>query len=54
MHRTRAVGLGITAFALVGYAIGVVAAYPGRSVSLVGLMVGVTLYAIGHDGGEAP
>lgn len=46
MPRTRALGLWLSALALLGYAIGVAAPYPGRSVSLVGLMVGVTLYAI--------
>jgi len=50
MHRTGAIGLGLTALALAGYAIGVVAPYPGRSLSLVGVMVGVTLYAISRDG----
>ena len=51
MRRTRTFGIALTALALVGYAIGVAAPYPGRSASIVGLMVGVTLYAIGYDGG---
>ncbi|WP_197052442.1 hypothetical protein [Halobellus rufus] len=49
MDRTRTVGLGLTALALAGYAIGVAAPYPGRSVTLAGVMVGVTLYAIGRE-----
>ncbi|SEG22640.1 hypothetical protein [Halobellus limi] len=52
MRRTRAVGILLTALAVAGYAIGVAAPYPGRSASLVGLMVGVTLYAIGYEEGE--
>ncbi|WP_203229094.1 hypothetical protein [Halobellus captivus] len=53
MHRTRAAGLWLSALAIAGYAIGVVAPYPGRSTTIVGLMVGVTLYAIGDHGGES-
>jgi len=53
MRRTRLLGIALTALALVGYVIGVAAPYPGRSVTIVGVMVGVTLYAIGYEGGEA-
>lgn len=52
MRRTRQVGVALTALAVVGYAIGVAVPYSGRSASLVGVMVGVTLYAVGYDGGE--
>lgn len=38
---------------MLGYAIGVVATYPGRSASITGVMVGVTLYAIGRGRGES-
>ncbi|WP_256546434.1 hypothetical protein [Halobellus inordinatus] len=50
MRRTRLIGISLTALALVGYAVGVAAPYPGRSVTIVGVMVGVTLYAISYDG----
>ena len=53
MRRTRLLGIALTALALVGYAVGVAAPYPGRSVTIVGVMVGVTLYAIGYEGGGA-
>ncbi|MFD1684338.1 hypothetical protein [Halobellus litoreus] len=53
MRRTREVGILCTLLGVAGYAIGVAAPYPGRSASLVGIMVGVTLYAIGYEGGEA-
>ena len=52
MNSTRRIGIGLTAVSVLGYAIGVAAPYPGRSASLVGLMVGVTLYAIGYGDGE--
>jgi hypothetical protein len=51
MPPTRTLGIGLTALAVLGYAIGVAAPYPGRAASLVGVMVGVTLYAIGSEGG---
>jgi len=51
MRRTRTVGIGLTALAVAGYAIGVAAPYPGRSASIVGVMVGVTLYAVGYEDG---
>ena len=49
----RVTGLGglCTAAGVVGYAAGVVVAYPGRAFSLTALMLGITLLAIG--GGEA-
>jgi len=53
MRRTRAVGIALTTLAVVGYAVGVAAPYPGRSVTLIGAMVGVTLYAIGYEEGSA-
>jgi hypothetical protein len=53
MPRTRLVGVALTALAVVGYAIGIAAPYPGRSSTIVGVMVGVTLYAIGYGGGES-
>lgn len=53
MRSTRRIGIGLATVSVLGYAIGVVAPYPGRSVSIVGLMVGVTLYAIGREDGES-
>jgi hypothetical protein len=50
MNRTLAVGLALTLAGLAGYVAGVVAPYPGRALSVVGVMVGVTLVAVG--GGE--
>lgn len=46
MNRTFAGGLGLTLASLAGYAVGVVASYPGRSFALSGLMVGITLLAV--------
>jgi hypothetical protein len=53
MPPTRRIGIGLTAVSVLGYAVGVAAAYPGRSVSIVGVMVGVTLYAIDSGTGES-
>jgi hypothetical protein len=47
MDRTRAVGVVVTLASLAGYAAGAVAPYPGRAVTLAGVMVGVTLAAVG-------
>ncbi|WP_254537925.1 hypothetical protein [Halomarina litorea] len=46
MNRVRAVGLLVTGLALVGYVVGAEAAYPGRALTLTGLMVGVALVAM--------
>jgi hypothetical protein len=51
MRSKRRIGIGLAAVSVLGYAIGIAAPYPGRSATLVGLMVGVTLYAIGYGGG---
>jgi len=48
MDRTFGVGVVLTALALVGYGLGIVAPYPGRSISIAGVMVGITLLAIGN------
>jgi hypothetical protein len=46
-------GAGLTLLSTVGYAVAMVAPYPGRSLTLPGLMVGLTLLAVGlaadHD-----
>jgi hypothetical protein len=53
MNRERTAGTVLTGLSLLGYGVGVVAAYPGRSVTIVGVMVGVTLVAVGTGGGGA-
>lgn len=50
MRRTFIAGVGVTAAGLVGYAAGVAAAYPGRELSLVGIMIGITLTSVGLGG----
>lgn len=53
MERTFVLGVVLTVGGLVGYGVGVSAAYPGRELSLVGIMVGITLTAVGLGGGGA-
>lgn len=54
MDSLRTAGIALTVLGVVGYAVGTVEAYPGRSASIVGVMVGVTLYSIGRSiDGEA-
>ncbi|SDM83591.1 hypothetical protein SAMN04487949_2750 [Halogranum gelatinilyticum] len=38
----------LTGLGVVGYLVGAVAPYPGRAFSLSGVMVGITLLAIGY------
>jgi hypothetical protein len=47
MDRVRTAGVALTALAAVGYAVGVVAPYPLRSLTLTGVMVGLTLWVVG-------
>lgn len=51
MDRAFAAGGLLAAAGVVGYAVGVAAPYPGRAFSLTGVIVGVTLLAVG-DGGR--
>lgn len=44
-------GVALLVLGTVGYAVGVVAAYPGRSFAITGAMVGIALLAVG--GGRA-
>jgi len=44
-------GITLVVLGTVGYAVGVVAAYPGRSFAATGAMVGIALLAVG--GGRA-
>jgi hypothetical protein len=50
MDRVVAAGIALTVLGLVGYVVGVVAVYPGRAFSVTGVMVGLTLVAVGGDG----
>jgi len=52
MDTVLVLGVVTTALGLVGYAVGVAAPYPGRAFSVAGVMVGVTLVAVGA--GESP
>lgn len=50
-------GAGLLVLGTLGYAVGVVAAYPGRAFAVTGVMVGIALLAIGSGraaGGERP
>lgn len=47
MRRLRAAGAALTLVGVAGYAAGVAAAFPGRSLSVPAVMVGLTLVAIG-------
>lgn len=49
MHPARALGGLVTVAAVVGYAVGVSAAYPGRAFTLTALMIGITLVAVGGE-----
>jgi len=53
MERTFVLGFVLTLAGLVGYGVGVSTAYPGRELSLVGVMVGITLTAVGLGGESA-
>lgn len=50
-------GAGLVVLGTLGYAVGVVAAYPGRSLAVTGVMVGIALLAVGGGrtaGGDRP
>lgn len=48
MNSTLAAGLALTGLGVLGYVGGVLVAYPGRALSVVLVMVGITLLAIGN------
>lgn len=50
MNAEFAAGAVLTLLGVVGYVVGVVAPYPGRAFSVSGVMVGLTLLAIGSGG----
>lgn len=47
MDGVQAAGIVLTVGGVVGYLIGIVAAYPGRGFSIAGVMVGLTLLSVG-------
>jgi hypothetical protein len=47
MNRPTLLGALCTGFSLVGYLLGVLEPYGGRSLTLSGLLVGLTLIAVG-------
>lgn len=47
MDRVRTTGASLTALAVAGYAVGVAAPYPGRALTITGVMIGLTLWAVG-------
>lgn len=47
MDRPTALGLSCTILALIGYGVGILEAYPGRSLTVAGVLVGGTLLAVG-------
>ena len=49
MDRVSLAGWTVLALSIVGYAIGTVAPYPGRSATLPGMMVGIALAVIGTE-----
>jgi hypothetical protein len=51
MDQVRQAGLALSLLGVAGYVLGVLAPYAGRSVSLVGIMVGVTLLVVGRGSG---
>ncbi|GAA0302245.1 hypothetical protein [Halarchaeum salinum] len=55
MHRLAGFGLLISVLGVVGYVVGVLYSYPGRSFAITAVMVGITLCAISEGrliGGE--
>lgn len=53
MNRTFAAAALLTASSVIGYLVGVVAAYPGRAFAITGVMAGVTLLAVAGGGDGA-
>lgn len=49
MQRLALVGCVCTGLALVGYAVGAATPYPGRELTLVGVMVGTSLVFVGRE-----
>ncbi|WP_459192454.1 hypothetical protein [Halosimplex sp. J119] len=51
MNVQLTLGLGLTALGLLGYAVGIGTAYPGRAFAVTAVMVGLTLAVIGRSSG---
>lgn len=45
---TQQTGLGLFVAGLIGYGAGLFIQYPGRAFSATAVMIGITLFAIGH------
>lgn len=52
MHRVAAAGTVVLALGLVGYAVGIETAYPGRAFSVTAIMVGIGLVGLGRSDPE--
>jgi hypothetical protein len=52
MDRVTAAGAGLTLLAVVGYTVATVTPYPGRAATIPGVMVGLTLLAVGGAAGH--
>lgn len=48
MQHVALAGAVCTALSVVGYAVGIVEPYPGRAVTVAGVMVGVSLFVTGR------
>lgn len=46
MNSATSLGLVFTGIGIVGYAVGIPIAYPGRAFSITSIMIGITLLAI--------
>lgn len=52
MNVVLATGIGLTTLGVAGYLVGLSVAYPGRAFSVTGVMLGITLVAIGRSSGR--
>ena len=52
MNRTFTVGVLLTVGGTAGYVVGVATPYPGRALSLPGVMVGLALLTVGESDSE--
>ena len=53
MNVVLAAGISLTTAGVAGYLVGLAVAYPGRAFSVTGVMIGITLVAIGRSSGSA-
>lgn len=52
MHPVAALGVVVLVLGLVGYAVGIETAYPGRAFSVTAIMAGIGLVGFGRSGQE--